>query len=147
MRLPVPAGSLTVGPAVPRVDWEDGSVRAGVRTAAPVAVVFAILALLAMPHQPGTHSPALPTALAGHGAAMADAAGDRLGDVPADPVLALALGCAVLLIGLLIVRPGGVRRLVVPPPVPRARVAPARARPAGRGPPRALLAQICVLRT
>lgn len=149
------------------------SVRDRLRTSAPLVALVALLALLLMPHQAGAH-PAPGADAAGHPvpaaaglADMAGMAGEAVGaplaraaaevsaavagvlpgDAPGSDAVLLALGCAVLVLALvLLVRPGLHRSRSRTPAGAAARPGPAHlAR--GPGPPRDLLVELCVSRT
>lgn len=139
---------------------------ARLRVPARVAVLLGVALLLLMPHTGGQHPPA--AAGAAHVAAgpgtgdgpVAGMAGQVMGDLavsvapaaagddgPSPSLLALGLGCAVVLLAVAAVRRRSGLLLAEPRPPAARPPAALRSSQAGRGPPRALLAEICVLRT
>lgn len=122
----------------------------GVRRTTPAAVLVAALAvvLVAMPHQAGSHADLTQAGVRGDAAtSMVDAVAVPSDDMPMPLAVPLALGCAVMLVALLAVRALGARRQRPPRSLARVSLSPAGTRPAGRGPPRPVLAELCVLRT
>lgn len=141
---------------------------ARLRMTAPLVGLLALLALLLMPHQAGTHSErpsaghgvpgaaadvvravvdaTVPEAMAVIAAAVADPAGSPAGPV-GDQGPLLAVGCAVMMLALVLLsRPTAGRTVAGPRDLPVRRRARA-PRAAGTGPPRDLLTEICVSRT
>ena len=130
------------------VEGSDEVVPARPRWRLAAAVFLTLLALVAMPHQPGAHAAPAPLDLARHATmAQLDDVVAATGKAPLDLPTSLALSCAVLLVALALVRACRQCRALPPAVDPRRVAGPACTRPAVRGPPRARLAEICVLRT